>query len=438
MASKTLLALAIIVWPDVSLSQGSGQLRYENRSTFSPNDYLLRSRNEARDAVFERYQAVDLGVNLGIGSDCGRVDFKNTLRSSLTNMLDSKYFGDLGKNIIAASPMLATCYFSPTWCAILKHSQLSANFMAQMRLDQCSLVDKYTDSRVDDFYQERQSCVRQSIDANGGDLESAMDSCRNVWGADLASWGGGTGKVQTNKLIESSAAWAGYTTPAASRSVDLLKAFVGDTTLARGTVSVEYGSRATAMTPEKYLQELRLGIHTKLCRGLVPRAISDRGTRSLNQSISDLDLKAVSGDSTDILVDRQTIEALSYMPELQREAACQKLSEAVATVNLTKDLGRSLDILTVSTQNPHLPPHRRSEIEAKRKTFKESIEMTLALQRERSEPVNLVISEINSEGAAYRADRAEDVVGANGASHDAKAAAGLLIDCADGIFCGGP
>src|SRR4051812_28765081 len=66
---------------DYALAQNSGNLRYEKQTTFSPNDYLMKSRDDRRDPVFDRYQAIDLGVDLGIGSDCGRVDFKSTLRS---------------------------------------------------------------------------------------------------------------------------------------------------------------------------------------------------------------------------------------------------------------------------------------------------------------------------------------------------------------------
>lgn len=434
---RVFVASTVLLGSDLALAQDSGLLRYEKQTTFSPNDYLLKSRDERRDSIFDRYQAVDLGVDLAIGSDCGRVDFKSTLQTSLKNMLDSKYFEDLGKDIIAASPMLVTCYFSPTWCAILKHSQLNANFMSQMRLDQCALINKYTDSRVDDFYQERQSCVQQKIEANGGDLEAAMDSCRNVWQNDLSSWAGGTNKVETNRLVESSAEWAGYSGAAADRSIDMVKAFVGDTAISKGRVSVEYGARAEALTPQKYLQELRNGVHTKLCNGMVVRATGSRGQRSISQTVTDRELKEVSGGSDEVLVDRQTIEALTYLPEVQREQACQKLSEAVAMTTLTKDLGRSLDILTVSSQNPHLPPHRKAELEDKRKTFKESVELTMELQRQRSEPLNQVVSQINRDGLRYRGAASDRVLSNGAASHDQDAARSAIMDCADGILCGG-
>ena len=420
---------------EYALAQASGNLRYERQTTLSPNDYLLKSRDDHRDPVFDRYQTIDLGVDLGIGSDCGRVDFKSTLRSSLTNMLDAKYFGDLGKNIIAASPMLATCYFSPTWCAILKHSQLSANFLSQMRLDQCALVDKYTDARVEDFYQERQTCVHEKIQQNGGNLESAMESCQNVWQADLSNWAGVGNKVESNKLVESSAAWAGYQGDAAKRSIDLLKSFVGDTVVTKGQVKVDYGSRGAALTPQGHLQTMQTTIHSKLCQDIIGRVIASRGQQSIDRTVTSRDLKDVSGGAEEALVDRQTIEALSYMPELQREQACRRLSDAVAMTTVTKDLNRSLDILTVSTQNPHLPPHRKAELEEKRQALKESIELTLELQRQRNEPLNRVVSQINGDSLKYQGEISDRALSSDAAAHNQDAARTVLFDCADGVMC---
>lgn len=415
--------------------QDSGNLKYERRTTFSPNDYLLKSRDEQRDAVFDKYPTVDLGVDLAIGSDCGRVDFKSTMRSSLSNMLDSKYFGDLGKDIIAASPMLALCYFSPTWCAIVKHSQLSANFLSQMRLDQCALIDKYTDKRTDDFYAERQECVHKKIEENGGDLEAAMDSCKSVWDTDLTSWSGGSNKTESNKLLDSSAAWAGYSGEPANRSLDLLKAFVGDTVVSKGKVSVEYGSRAAPLTPQKHLQALQSDFNSKLCQNLVVRVAANRGTEPLTSTITDRDLKEVSGGAEEILVDRQTVDALAYMPALKREAACRKLADAMAMTTLTKDMSRSLDILTVTAQNPHLPPNRKAELEEKRRSFKESVEMTMELQRQRNAPLNQVVSQINSDGIQYRGEASDRVLSSGAAALDERSARAALFDCADGLMC---
>jgi len=237
-------------------ANAASELKRENASRFNSEDYYLRSNNDIDDDIFDRYSTIDLGADLAIGADCGKVDFRGTLRATLRNLLDAKYFGNLGKSIMAASPMLLACYFSPTWCAVLKHTRVNANFLSQMRLDQCALIDRYVDNRVEDYHQERQSCVRQQIKRNGGNLETALKSCRNVWDVDLVDWAGGGGeKVETNRLIESSAKWAGLSGHESRRAVDMVKSFVGDTVVGRGNISIDYGPTKTPTSPRTFLKD---------------------------------------------------------------------------------------------------------------------------------------------------------------------------------------
>lgn len=405
-----------------------------------PSEYLLQSREPRHDPVFDHARTIDLSATVGVGSDCGRIDFKSTLRATLNNVLDTKYFGDMGKDILAASPMLLTCYFSPTWCAILKHSQISAHWLSQMRLDQCSLIDKYTDSRVEDFYQERQGCVRQAIERNGGDMEAAMQSCNgnSLWKADLSNWAGGrTGdKVSSNRLIDSSAKWAGMSNPESQGSLDLLKGLVGDTIVSKGSVSVEYGPYKAALTPRTYLQSIEQTTYDKLCGGIVKKVVDAGDSVNVDQAVSDEELRSLSPTTKDaLLVDRQTIRALMYMGPRQRQAACQKLSDAVALTIFSTDINRSLDILTTLSQNPNLPDNRKKEIETKRRALKEQVDTTVTLQRTRSEPLNQVLSQINETGGTLESE----AIG-QGLSRDASAERGEantheLMNCSDGVMC---
>lgn len=414
---------------------------YKYSGRLSPSDYLMGSQEQHRDPVFDKYRTIDLGVQLGVGSDCGRIDFKSTLRASLQNILDAKYFGDMGKDILAASPMLLTCYFSPTWCAILKHSQLNAHWLSQMRLDQCSLIDKYTDSRVDDFYQERQSCVRRAIEANGGNMEQAMESCRgsNVYQADLANWAGGKygQKVSSNRLIDSSAKWAGLDGPEAKGTVDLLKSLVGDTIVSKGYVSVEYGPRSTPLTPRTYLASLEKASFDKLCGGIIKKVTDSNGTVSIDRLVTDDELQSLSPNTEQLLVDRQTIRSLAYMSPKQRGYACKKLSDAVAMTVFSTDVNRSLDVLTTLSQNPNLPPQRKQEITDKRKALKEQIEVTVELQHERSEPLNNVLSQINTEGRRLQSEAvAEDLTNDANSTGNRRADVNFM-DCSDAVMCAG-
>ena len=412
---------------------------YQQSTRLSPSDYLLQSQESMRDPVFDSARTIDLSATIGVGSDCGRIDFKNTLRSTLSNVLDTKYFGDMGKDILAASPMLLTCYFSPTWCAILKHSQISAHWLSQMRLDQCSLVDKYVDNRVEDFYQERQSCVRKSIERNGGDMESAMQGCNgnSLWQSDLSNWAGSKNgeKVPSNRLIESSAKWAGMDGPESRSSLDLLKALVGDTAVSRGMVSVEYGPHRAALTPRTFLQSIERTTFDKLCGGILKK-VNDAGDGvSLDHVISDSDLKDISPNTDHLLVDRQTIRALSYMGSRQRAQACQKLSDAVAMTVFSTDINRSLDILTTLEQNPNLPDNRKHEIELKRKALREQVETTVTLQHQRNQPLDTVLSQINSQGQALESESVGQSLLQDAAVHGGQAVEQDLMNCSDGVMC---
>ncbi len=406
--------------------------RYSTR--LSPEDYLMGSRGEHKDDLFDRSRVMDLGVDLRVGSDCGRIDFQGTLRSTLKNLLDSRYFGSLGRNIVAGSPLLLACYMSPTWCAILKHSQVNANMLSQMRLDQCSIIDKYTDSRVEDFYRDRQSCVRRQIDANGGDLERAMDHCQNTFDVDIANWAGG-GKAKTNRLIQSSAQWAKLDSSEAKSSLDLLKAMVGDTVISRGQVYVEYGPRKTSLSPRSYLKGLENQTYDKLCKDIMQRVDNSGGVESLDKVITDSRLKSIDAEAEIMSVDRQSLESLAALPLARRQMACRKLSDAVALTVFTRDMNKSLDLITTLSQNPNLPPHRKEELEQKRAALKEQIEMSLDLRREKNEPLNRVLAQINEEGQRFRSERMQEVLMHDAGRHMDRQGSSSLLDCADGVLC---
>ena len=168
----------------------------------------------------------------------------------------------MGKNILAASPMLLTCYLSPTWCSILKHSRIRASALLKTRLSQCGMIDKYIDSRAEEFQQDRQNCVRKEIDSSGGNFEVAMDSCQNIWNRKLPDWSNDSApKKEVNKVIESSAKWAGATNTESKRIQNLLTSMVGETVVNKGNISVDYGTGGKSSTPRVYLGELELKAH---------------------------------------------------------------------------------------------------------------------------------------------------------------------------------
>jgi hypothetical protein len=426
MAAWASLVVTTPVYADGTYSE-----RYSTR--LEPRDYQWGAHEDRGDGIFDSGHTINLSVDLGIGSDCGRINFEGTLKSTLQNVLNARYFGDLGKDIIAGSPMLLACYFSPTWCSILKHSQLTANLLSQSRLNQCSLIDKYTDSRVEDFYRERQDCIHREISNKGGDLEQAMQSCNNMWTANLKNWAGATlAPSPTNQLIESSAVWAGLLGPTARKSLDLAKSFVGDTVVSRGVVTVQYGPSGAPRSPRTYLLNLQTDKYRALCQDLLPRIGPGQ---SVDRVVSPTDLSAFQDEWGNPLIDRQTLESLASLPPYRRQIACRKISNAVAATEFSRDLNRAVDTLNVLSQNPNLPPNRQDELRQKARSLEGATSLTMQLERNQNQPLNDVMGQVNAEGQQVQHDYAQELLHNDAATVQTNQARTFFFDCADGVMC---
>ena len=414
-------------------------LNWRHRTNLNSNDFLFRENTRRKDAVFDEFRTVDLGISLGIGSDCGRVNFRSTLQATLKNLLNSEYFGDMGKDILGASPMLLTCYFSPTWCAILKHTQISANFLSQMRLDQCSMINKYVDNRVDEFYVERNECAMQQLAKNGGDAEAAMKACanRDSYSFDIANWAGQKfgSKASSNKLIDSSAQWAGFNTASSKKALDLVKSMVGDTVVSKGRVSVEWGPRKFALTPRSHLMDIRSQSELLLCTNLLGKIdLSGRGS-NIDRVITENDLNGLNGADDLRFIDRQIIHDLALLPFAKRTMYCKRLASSLSMSKFAHEMNQSMDILNVAAQNPNLPEKRKLEIEEKKRSLKESIDMTLTLHREANSPINDIAAQIAEEGRFYERMGSERAASLDSSKSHSKRTDTNFFDCADGLMC---
>ncbi|NRA63398.1 MAG: hypothetical protein HRU19_02875 [Pseudobacteriovorax sp.] len=326
--------------------------------------------------------------------------------------------------------MLLTCYMSPTWCSILKHSRLRAGAQLKARLSQCGMIDRYVDSRAEEFNKARQSCVRKKIGSSGGELESAMEGCQDIWDRDLMDWAGSGVEKKKNKLIESSAKWAGANSSEAKRIRKVLTSIVGETEVERGKVTVVYGPENKPETPRTYLKKLESATLTSLCGDLLPRALANIGR------ITDSDIEEFNRGADRDLIDRQTLSALTSLPSNKRPMACRKLAESIAVSKFTDDMAKSLDFMTAMvTRNPNLPDNRRKEAEDKRKALKDQIELTLMMSRYKNEPLNDVLAKISIDADRHRKLDARRVLGHDKASRNSNTVNESIFDCSDGIFC---
>ena len=391
--------------------------------------------------MFDNYVTIDMGADLSINSDCGKINIVGTYRSALKNLLDAKYYGKIGTSILKASPMLLTCYYSPTWCAVLKHTRIAANFLSQLRLDQCSLIDKYVDKRAEDFYKERQTCVHKAIEKNGGNLEEAMDKCGNsaIDSFDLANWAGKENgeKKSSNKLVEDSLKWVGLDSEENKENIDFVKSLVGDIVVSKGKYSVEFGDRNFLLSPSSYLESIEGEIYTSLCKETMNKIDRYLDKVAFNKIIGYRDLKRVSGNSHKLLIDRQTLEYLAYMPRRLRKLACKKLANAIARTLFSNKMNETLNLLMKASQNPNLPANRKRELIEKSEGLKSSIEMTLELKKEKTNPLNDIMFRINQEGMKYKDHLVRKQMENDADTINKRKIRRAFMDCSDGIFCEG-
>lgn len=397
-----------------------------------PEDYLWKGYGSIQDSVFDKPE-VSLDLDIGLTSDCGQINIQSTVQAALRNILNAKYFKRVGQDILASSPMLLTCYMSPTWCAILKNFRAQANMLAQLRMNQCKAIDRYIDNRVNDFYAERQQCVRDKIGSTGGNFEKSMESCSNYEAHDFASWAG-KGREKVNRLIQSTADWAGFKEPEAKRVVDLTKALIGDDIVRRGHVTVDWGPYRMQFTPRTYLIDLKKAKYETLCQKILPKVLNRDGSPG-EANVSDKELKAVSGNNNPVL-DRQTLLSLAYLPYQRRHIACRKLSDALALGNYTDDMAKTLDFIAGKLgTNPNLPDKQKMNADRKRQALKDQIEITLSIENQNRTPLNEVLYQINKEGAKYRKVAAKRQITTNQDMRSNDRIDGLFLDCGDGVGC---
>lgn len=431
------LSLGIHAVPAHADQFGFTEAPYQVNAHIRPKDYLFAPNNERKNDLFERLRPVDLSVNLGVGSDCGKINIDGTLRATFGKFLSGDYFKGMAQDILGSAPMLAACYMSPTWCAILKHTQLSANFLTQTRLNQCQIMDRYTDSRVEDYYRERQDCVHRAIEKNGGDMESALASCQGNVFEKAGRWSGaGENPNSPNALLADSAKWAGFSGAEGDRVTGILKSMVGDTVLMRGNLRVEYGPQSHASSPRSYLLSMQEQTEKELCGKILPSLASNQRYISDEEIQRQMKRLAVSpGEEDSQALTPDVIRNLSFLPPIRRDRICLKLSQTMASQSFARDMNRALDVLTVAAQNPNLPPNRKIEIEQKRQALKDQVDLTLRLRQEQAKPMGEVMQYIASEGLtaqdeATRMNLSTQSGVESKASHSAR-----MNDCSDGLFC---
>ena len=259
-----------------------------------------------------------------------------------------------------------------------------------------------------------------------------------MWDSQISNWSGSKygDKTDSNSLIGSSAKWAGLDGGQGGDTLKLVQSLVGDTVISHGQVSVSYGDKPFGITPRTHLAGIERDVAGKLCSDLMGK-IDNAGSGNVNAVIRQADLSSITGAQNQVLLDRQTLANLSVMPIKARALYCNRLANAIAVARFSEQMNRSLDVLSIASQNPNLPDRRRKEISDKRESLKESIDATIELQKERNSPLNQVVAQINDEGDAIHQELSNDRISSDGSAFRYESARKQYFDCSDGVMCDG-
>lgn len=102
----------------------------------------------------------------------------------------------------------------------------------------------------------------------------------------------------------------------------------------------------------------------------------------------------------------------------------------------SEDMSKSMDFVTSKMgTNPHLPDHRRQEVELKRRALADQIDVTLSLYRNKNEPLNEVLYQVNAEGLQQEKELIHRRFSNEASIQQASKQKSLFFDCSDDIWC---
>lgn len=398
------------------------------RSTNRIGNPALYDLNFGRESRLQDYKVVDLSASVNVGSNCGQMDVGANLRANMRELLSGDFFQGVGNQIVDAGGLLALCYLSPAMCSITKNLRLESGLTSNLDLSACSMIEKYQDQQVAVYERERSQCMRSELQKNGNNVKLALKTCGgNNYEHNLADWSGGDKNVNMNRLIESTAKWAGLKGDDADRTIELTKAFVGDTVIGRGGVEVDFGSRKRIVSPAEIIEEEKV----LLAKGL--NSLFKNYDESWH--IKDDEIQKIFENRLPLSVAKNLVQKLSFLPNQEREMAIQKLSKSVATQSGLDKVEKSMEILLLASRNPNIPDAQRLEAKQLGEQLKDSLELGVHAKSKEYAGLERVVSQINTEGQKYEDWDHQDSIGVEKAHYSRKSLQQEYMDCSDKVFC---
>lgn len=410
------------------LSCGEAFADFSYRDSVRLGSKQMYDLSKRREGSLQDYRIVDLSAQVDVGSNCGQMNVGANLRANMKEFLNGDFFQGLGNQITDAGGLLALCYLSPAMCSITKNLRITSGLTSAMDLEACSLIEKYQDQQLAVYERERSQCVRSELKRNGNNVKDALRSCgENSYENKLKSWAGGDGLVPMNQLIESTAKWAGLNSDEAVQTIELTKAFVGDTVIGKGGVSVDFGSRNRIYAPSDLIEDER--------KMLAENIHNFFKYSDYSLDVKDEDLEKIFEKKVSLSIARKFMEKLSYLPNRDRETAISKISKAIATQSGLEKLEKSMELLLLASRNPNVPDAQRQEAKNLSEQLKDSLELSLKMKNSENDSFEKVLAQVSDESQKYESWEFSEKLNLEKTRFGEKTLKQEFMDCTDNVFC---
>lgn len=386
MAYKLLLLLLML--PCIALASNS--YKYDSSSSVSSYDYLFKDKGPKTERGTKNIVETDGNIDIGIGTDCGKIDFKKQLNFEALKYMSNEYLKDVSSAALGALPMFWLCNnpYSKGACETLKDLRINASLASLFSINHCKAIDKFTTGKVAEFYERRSECINKEMNNGAGDWQMAMNFCRSK--ANKLKWSGKAKK--RNELLKDSSIWAGYGQEKTEKILSFLRPLIGEVIIDNSKMKVDYGNNKVLLGPSEVFRNSVEDANKQFCTGIVSKL-----NKITNRAIS----RKVHALKYNYFVPLHVLDKLRSIPRGERGQMCKTLVLAIEYLKFQTSMEEAKAFLYKIRQNPNLGSFARTEMDSKVKFFNERLRDSSSIYSRNIPTVELANQLIVKNGSLY-------------------------------------
>ena len=318
-------------------------LQYDKGFQFGSNDIN-------QDDVID-FKPTDMRARVGIGANCGKVTFMSNFKAGVEESIKTLFSDEFIKGVAQAAPLMAICTYDKATCAAIQNLNQMASFMAQFKLRQCAIIDKYTSGQANEYKKSYADCIGKE-QKRGREFEEAKKACLKTVTEKIASITGDNPYVKKVNIVKDTLNWLGVKDEEVLKDA---KEMVGETTVGLGVITLNFDTkdgRALNLVNEE----------NRVSRELSQSLCVKEKVHSLNNIINTSEnMKEVVYSSYPEYV----ITKLSKIPRYQSIALCKEVMLTATRAKIYKKVTRLHSLLAMGLGNPKLTTTNKELLQQK-------------------------------------------------------------------------